>query len=97
MYASITTVQFSPEKLDEMFSAVRDMFPTFAPRATGLQEAFVIADRATGKSMTISLWDTEANRNANEGLWKDAMSKVAGFAIGQPVRQGYDTVERFEV
>ena len=97
MYASITTVQFSPEKLDEMFSAVRDMFPMVGPRAAGLQDVFVVADRATGKSMTISLWDTEANRNANEGLWKEAMSKVAGFAMGQPVRQGYDIVERFEV
>jgi hypothetical protein len=99
MYASVTNLQITPEKVDEMLSTARDIFrkQDLVQRATGLQEVFLVVDRATGKAMSISFWDTGASRNASEGLWREAMSQLADFVVTQPVRQGYDIVEKFEV
>jgi heme-degrading monooxygenase HmoA len=98
MYASVRTLQINPEKVDEALSTVREMVPQITRRATGLQEVFVLVDRATGKLITTSFWDTEANWKANEGLFQEAMSKVAAFVVTPPVRLGgFDIVERFQV
>jgi hypothetical protein len=61
MYARVVTSQFLPGTMDERIRINRDSIVPLAKRQEGFQGAFLLVDRSTGKSVVITLWDTEAS------------------------------------
>jgi hypothetical protein len=51
-----------------------------------------LIDRATGKGVSISLWDTEADMQAGEssGYYQQQVGKFAPLMMAPPVREVYE-------
>ena len=57
-----------------------------------MKNAYVLVDRKSGKIMTITLWETEADREASTAAANQARGKIADKAAAAPA-----TVELYEV
>ncbi len=90
MYAQIVTFQESPEQVDAGIAHVLDdVIPALehAPGLTGLW----LADRASGKRLSIMVWESEAAASA-------AMAEVQKrIAVSKHARPSPASVEKFEV
>jgi len=58
MYASVTSAQVQPGKIDELLQHWRDSLAPAVKGLKGVQAAYVLTDRETGKGMTLVLYDT---------------------------------------
>lgn len=92
MWARISTYEGSPESIDQSVSYARQTILPKARQLAGYRGIYMVADRQTGKSMSITLWDREDDLRASEveadRLREDASDHVGGTIAG---------VERFEV
>jgi hypothetical protein len=61
VYARLVTSQFLPGTMDERIRINRDSIVPLAKQQEGFQGALLLVDRNTGKSVVITLWDTEAS------------------------------------
>ena len=52
----------------------------------------MLTDHSTGKGLSITLWETEADMNAGEasGYFQAQLAKFANFFSQQPVREHYE-------
>ena len=94
MYARVTTIQGNPDQIDEATNLVRDTIVPALQQRTGFEGYLLLADRGTGKGITITLWDSEADREASgpgSEAYKEVMAKVAPLLTAEPV------VENLEV
>jgi hypothetical protein len=66
MYARHVTVQGSPDHVDAAVQSVRDNVLPVARSCPGFKGQLLLIDRAQGKAIGISLWDTEENMKASE-------------------------------
>jgi heme-degrading monooxygenase HmoA len=92
MWARISTYEGSPGSIDESVAYARETILPKARQLAGYRGIYLVADRQTGKSMSITLWDREDDLRASEAdadrLRKDASEHVGDTIAG---------VERFEV
>ena len=92
MHARVTTGQVNPDQIDEAMRVYRnDLLPTIQ-RGQGFKGVTVMADRATGKTLAVSLWESEAAMMAAEADYQAALTKLAPFAVGQGSRQNYEVL-----
>ena len=64
MNARVTIVRVLPDKMDETIGIYRDSVLPFAKQQKGCQGVYMLTDRNTGKGISITLWDTEADMTA---------------------------------
>lgn len=77
MYARVTTTQFSPYRLDEAIHIVREHTLPAAQQQTGFKGYLMLVDRSTGKGITITLWEEEADREVTgptSSYYRDALA-----------------------
>ena len=92
MFARVSTFQGSPEQLDDSTSQAIEQILPAARRLAGFQGVLSLIDRATGKSITITLWqDEEAMRNSEEAA--NRLRARGAETAGESVV----SVERYEV
>lgn len=87
MYARVTTVQISPYRLDEAIGIVRDHIVTAAQQQNGFKGYLMLVDRGTGKSLAISLWEQEDDRQVtgtNSDYYREAIGRVVPFLTDAP-------------
>lgn len=92
MYARLSTYQGTPvpsggdmtRRADEILRQIRDL--------DGFQGLYLLVDRATGKEVSLTLWQDEASMRASE-------ARAAKIRQESAAREGQRilTVERFEV
>lgn len=58
MLARVNSVQTAPEKIDGLVTFSRERFPD-ARDAPGFRGFYLLADRQSGKVVSISLWDSD--------------------------------------
>ncbi len=88
MYARITTIQLSPYRVDEAISVVREQVVPAAQQQEGFQGYQMFVDRGTGKTIVITLWKEEADRECtgpNSGYYRDAIGRVVPFLTDAPM------------
>jgi heme-degrading monooxygenase HmoA len=66
MYARHVTVQGSPDRVDDAIRALKERVLPALRECEGFRGQLFLVDRANGKGIGISLWDTEENMNASE-------------------------------
>lgn len=92
MHGRLTVFQGEPAQVDEATRVLRERVLPGARELGGFKGVISLADRTTGKGLTITLWESEeamrASEEAANSLRADAMS-----ALGA----GTPTVERYEV
>ena len=86
MYARVVTIQFQPGKLDEAKRVIVDSIVPVLKQQKGFKGQLLLAERATGKAISINTWETEADLDAFDGspLYRKLMGKLAGFLAGAP-------------
>jgi len=92
MYARVVTVQLKPGKTEEAVSIWRDDVLPIAKQQQGFKGALLLTDRGTGKSMSLSLWETEADMKTgvSSGYFQSQLAKFAPLFTGQPVQEYYE-------
>jgi heme-degrading monooxygenase HmoA len=92
MYARVTHFQGSPERVDEGIQAFQKHATPAVQRQPGFQGAYVLIDRASGKGLAISFWDTEAALMASEAavraVREQSLQAFGGTAT--PTTERYD-------
>jgi heme-degrading monooxygenase HmoA len=93
MHARQSTLQASPEKIDDMVQMLRDQQLPTLKEQQGYKGFTVMADRGSGKVVGLSYWESEGDLQASEEVGDRARSEAAqtGGATAEP------TVERYEV
>ena len=93
MYARVTTIQGTTDQIDEGIDKVRETTVPALKQVEGNKGLISLIDRQTGKSIAITLWETEDAMRASEEeanrLRREAADSVGGAS--EP------TVERYEV
>jgi heme-degrading monooxygenase HmoA len=92
MYARVTTTQMQPGKTEEAIRIYRDSVLPAAKQQQGFKGVFLLTDPNTGKGVSISLWETEADMRAGEtsGYYQEQIAKFAQVFAGPPTREGYE-------
>ena len=93
MHARMTTIEMDPNRIDAAVSQLEEEdLPQWQDLA-GFRGFTLVVDRASGKAVGTSYWDSEEEMDAAEDAVRDARQRAAetGGASGEP------RVERFEV
>lgn len=92
MHARVTSVQIQPDKMDEVLSIWRESVLPAAKPLQGFKGALLLNNRETGKGMSLTLWETEADMKAVEssGVFQQMLAKFTPHFAGQPVVEHYE-------
>jgi len=92
MYAIAVTAQVQLDRIDEAASIFRDSVVPAYKQLSGFKNALLLIDPATGKSLGISLWESEADRTAvqTSGALQQQLAKFAAVLAVQPVPNTYE-------
>ncbi len=88
MYARVTTFEINPDQTDEATNILRDSVVPAAEQQKGFAGYLLLADRGTGKGISITLWETEADREASgpgSNYYSEALAKVTPLFTAEPV------------
>lgn len=92
MYARISTLEGSPEHIDEGLRQVRENVLPQIQQQEGFKGMVALADRQTGKTIGITFWESEealkASEEAADRLREDSAEAMSDTIAG---------VERYEV
>lgn len=92
MFARVSTFQGSPEGVDDRIKVAEERALPAAKGLDGFKGMLVLVDRSSGKSMAMTLWESEAALQASEDAGK-AIRSDAVDATGDQIL----SVERYEV
>lgn len=91
MHARLTSIQLRPGMADRVAEMFHTSVLPAARGQAGFRGGLVLGDPATGKTVLISLWDSEAELQAGEasGYYLEQISKLAGVGLhaGPPARE----------
>ena len=93
MYARVTTVQVSPDRVDEAIRLWRDSVMPAAKQQKGFKSGRLLVDRKTGKAISVGLWETEADIQATgEGsaYLQEQLAKFASLFTAPPAVEHYE-------
>ncbi len=92
MYARVTTVQIQPGKMEEAIRIYRDSVVPAAKQQHGFNGVFLLTDPNTGKGLSITWWETEADMKAGEtsGYYQQQLAKFAPHFAAPPTRESYE-------
>jgi hypothetical protein len=87
VYAAVTTRQGVPERIDDATRFVREEGAPQAKARPGFVRGLFLVDRAAGKTITITIHQTE--EQARAGGVSERLSELVGTR-GQPTREVYE-------
>ena len=97
MYARIATFESTDPTADEkLMGQAMEIVEPILRGMTGLQGHMELVDRSSGKSLSISLFDTEENAIAAEPIFDEEMPKALGDLM-QRFSGRRVSVERYDV
>ncbi len=92
MFARVSTFQGSPDQTAEGIRVAREQILPAAKLMDGFKGIYLLYDRESGKSLSVTLWETEADMLASEEAANRVRARSAE-ASGDKVIN----VERYEV
>ncbi len=90
--ARVSSLEGSAESIDEGVQFIQQQIVPAASDITGWRGIIALADRANGRTLTITFWDSEESLAASE-TWADEARGEAAAAMDETVK----AVERYEV
>ena len=88
MRARMSTRQIQSGQMDEAIGILGDQSVPTVRKQKGFKGGHMLADRNTGKLITISLWETEADLRANNPL-----GGLEAVTAGPTTREVYEYIE----
>lgn len=88
MLARVTVIQGRPDTMTEATKIFDESVVPAAKQQKGFSGALFLSDPATGKGMSITMWETEDDLKAgeNSGYFKEQVAKFAPLLAGPPAR-----------
>lgn len=93
MYARVVTVQIQAKMMDEAITIFREDIDPVAKQQKGITGGhLLLTDQETGKAISISLWETEADMLAGEKneYLQEQVAKVAHLLAARPTTEHYE-------
>ena len=92
MYARIVTVHAQTARLDEVIAIYRDSIVPAVRQQKGFLGARLFTDRATGKGVSVTRWQSKEDLEAGEasGFYQEQIAKIAPMLTQPPVREAYE-------
>ena len=92
MHARVVNLRVRPVDTEEMVRIYRDSVVPATRQQQGFGGAMLLADPETGIAVSITMWETEADREAGEasGHLKEQITKFADFLVETPIRKHYE-------
>ena len=92
MFARLFPFQFNVDKLDEAAKRFEDRIIPALKIQKGFRGVYLMTDHKTGKGISMTLWDGEADAIADEesGKYQERKSWFNDFFTAPPVREGYE-------
>ena len=92
MYARVSTLEGSPEQIDEGVRYLREEILPTGKDDPGFKGLIALGDRQSGKTLSITLWESEEAMRTTE---QDANQLRSGWA--ETSRQEIASIESYEV
>lgn len=94
MYAGVTNLQVDTDKMDELQAFYRDTIVPPVGQQPGLQGVLLLTDRSTGNSISVGLWDTEAQAVAYRtgGMFQNNVAALGDMRKSSPARALYEVI-----
>lgn len=91
MHARMVTIQIQAGKVEEAVSIYRDSVIPAAKQQKGFKSALLLTDPGTGKGVSITLWESEADQKASEasGYLQQQLAKIGSTFVGPPSREAF--------
>ena len=89
MYARVVSMPGRPELADQARKIFAESVIPVAKQQPGFKGALFLTDPNTGKGMSVTLWETEAEMKAGEGSGnlQEQIAKFAPLLAGPPTRE----------
>jgi quinol monooxygenase YgiN len=87
MYARVTTIQISPYRLDEAIGVLKEQVVPTIQQQNGFKGYLMFVDRSTGKSINVTLWEEETDREvtgSNSAYYREAIGKIVPLLTDAP-------------
>jgi heme-degrading monooxygenase HmoA len=92
MHARAVNLRVRPVDTEEMVRIYRNSVVPATRQQPGFGGALLLTDPETGIGISITMWETEADREAGEasGHYKEQIAKFADFLVETPIRKHYE-------
>ena len=92
MNARVVLGQVQVDKRNEAIDVYRDSVVPAAREQKGFQNAMLLTDPETGKFISVTMWDSEADMKAGEtsGYYQEQLGKIAALFAGPPTMEHYE-------
>jgi len=92
MFARLTITQSKPDKRDEVTKIFRESVVPAAKSQKGYRGIYLLNDPKTGKGISITLWDSEADAVTDEKstLHQEQVDMYKGLLIGEHTAQYFE-------
>jgi heme-degrading monooxygenase HmoA len=94
MYARVTNVNVDPNRFDEAIDIYENNVVAALQGQPGFVSTVFLGDRATGKSMTVTIWETEADEQetVQSGFFQEQVGKFGTIITTIPQRQALEVL-----
>ena len=95
MYARVTTIQISPYRMDEAIGIMKEQVAPTIQQQNGFKGYLMLVDRSTGKSVNITLWEDETDREvtgSQSAYYREAIGKVVPLLTDSPLVEDLELV-----
>lgn len=92
MHCRAVTVQIQPGKTQEAIDIYNNSVVPVAKQQKGFQGAYLMTDAATGKGLSITVWETESDMVDGErsGYYQEQIARFGSLFSGAPVTDHYE-------
>jgi heme-degrading monooxygenase HmoA len=94
MFARCTTMHFKIAFIDKALQVYKESIVPAAKSQKGFQNLHLFLDRATGKAISLALWDSEEDALANEEshYYQEQLVKLMSLFSQPPIKEGFEVV-----
>jgi heme-degrading monooxygenase HmoA len=92
MDARVVTMQIKSSKVSEAVRIFRESVIPAAEKQQGFKGGLLLMDRAAGKGLSITMWETEADMRATEagGYLAEQIEKFAALLAAPLTREAFE-------
>lgn len=97
MYARVIFTQSRPDQGDEAIHILRESVVLEQKKQHGFKGIVLLSNRAVGKGISITFWETEADLQASDQAsqyYQEQMAKVSYFFVAAPLVETYEVTDR---
>lgn len=87
MFARILELTIAPDRVDEALKALRERLGPKVAAQPGFVHGYWLGDRASGRSLSVTLWASEAEERASRANLQGLLDQMGDLLASRDVRQ----------